>query len=317
MSEDTISFDPTDADADGTDAFYANLTGDKEDKKSLTAPQEDATDASEADPSEGSDDASEGAEGASEAPEEADPNDTDVEIEVGEEKKVAKLSELKKLYRESEALTARTQAATQATQDAETRAALASTALNGLLSRAQERFKPYAELDMLVLAQRMNTEDFEQLRKDAAAAKAEVDYVQHELSGHLRAEQQRQQQSYQAAAAACKAELEDPVKGIKGFGPQLYNEMVTFAVAKGLPEASQLVSPAALKLVHMAMLYERQQATAKAAEAKLKAAPQKPSRVLKGGQGTPEKSPSRDALARLRRTGSTDDATDAFLASFG
>lgn len=316
MSTET-DFDFDLPDQDGASAFLENLTGEKEDKKSQAAPQEDATEADDAHPSEGSDDAPEGSEDPSEAAAEDDPNDTDVEIEVGDEKKTAKLSALKKLYLESEQLTQRTEAVAKASQEADSRAALASTALRGLMERAEARHKPYAELDMLVLAQRMNTEDFEQLRKDAASAKAEVDYIQHELHGHLRAEQQRQQAAFNEAAQACIKELEDPAKGIKGFGPQLYSEMVQWAGQKGLPEAQRLVNPAALKLVHMAMLYERQQATAKAAEAKLKAAPQKPTRVLKGGQGTPEKSPVRDALAKLRRTGSPDDATEAFLASFG
>ena len=48
--------------------------------------------------------------------------------------------------------------------------------------------------------------------------------------------------------------------------------MMTFAVTQGLPEARQLTNPTAIKILHMAMLYNRSQAAAKVAEGKVKKA---------------------------------------------
>ena len=44
-------------------------------------------------------------------------------------------------------------------------------------------------------------------------------------------------------------ELSDPVKGIKGFGKEMFAEMVSFADKHGAPEIRNTTSPAIIRLL--------------------------------------------------------------------
>jgi hypothetical protein len=303
-------------DSDGFDAFLTNLTG--EERKRAPSTDEGAGEATENTETETSANSGENTEGdADEGPEQTttDPDDAEVEIKVGEETKKATLKELKRLYRQEASLTQKSQKVAEAQRLADTKAAQADTALKGMLQRAQERFKPYAELDMLVLSQRMDTESFQQLRADAAAAQADVQFIQNELGQHTRAEQERAQTAYREAAATCVKELADPEKGIKGWGEPLYNELMAFADTIGLKQARAVVDPAAIRVLHMAHEYAKAQGASKAAAEKIERAPQAPTKVLKPGPQT-DRNRSRSTMQTLRQKGDIDSAADAFLASF-
>jgi hypothetical protein len=302
---------PTDNGFDSTegavDAFLANLTGEPvaPPKKDAEAPTESPTETGEP------------VEENTEGEPDADPNDPDeqeVEVKVGEETKKPKLKELKRLYGQEAALTQRSQKVAETLKLAEARETQAGAALQNLLAKAEEKAKPYRDIDWLVLSQRMETADFEALRQDAALAEGDVKFLKEELGKHVQGQQERAQTAYREAAATCLKTLQDPDKGIKGWNKELYDGISKWAAEQGAPAVRDLVDPAAWKIVHMAYQYAQQQSAARTAETKAQVVRNKPNTVI-APKGTTRASADRKttAIGNLRRTGSIDDAVNAFM----
>lgn len=307
---DTINFDVSNDD-DGVDAFLSSFGGEEEKKAPSTKPAEtEATEPEEHDAPETETEETE----TDDADGETDPDDTEVEIKVGEETKKATLRDLKRLYGQEASLTQKSQALAQQRAAADASLTQATTALKTMSERATAAYEPYAKLDWLVLAQRMDTETFQALRQDAAAAEANVKFYETELTGVVAKQQEQAQLAYREAADACRQALEHPDTGIKGFGPAMYEELMQFADKRGVSGFRQGVRPEAIKILHAAMLWDQQQSKAKVAEQKIAAAPNKPSTTLK--PGTTKTGKTNTAMQQLRRSGAVEDAADAFEASF-
>jgi len=259
----------------------------------------------------------ENTEGSDETADPSDPDNQEVEIKVGEETKKATLKDLKRLYGQEASLTQKSQKLAEAQRAADAQAERASVALEGMLKKATERFKPYEGVDWLVLSQQATPEEFQALRADAIEAQREVLYLQTEVDGALKARQEAVQKATHEAAQECIKVLSDPVQGIPNWSQPLYNEMIDYAKSHGLPEAIQIVNPVALKLLHKAMLYDRLQSTQKTAQEKVKTAVNTAKRVLKPTNGSrPTTGASAEvtkAMSALRKSGSLDDAVTAFL----
>lgn len=299
---------------DGVDAFLSSFSDGEDPKKPSTKTETDEAKAPETDTPEPEETNTATPEGEEGEPQETDPDDAEVEIKVGEETKKATIKELKRLYGQEAALTQKSQALAQQRAAADATYTQAHTALQSMTARAAEAFKPYADLDWLVLAQRMDTETFQALRQDAAAAEANVKFFETELKGTVTAHQEQARLAHQEAANECVKAMESPETGIPGFGQPMYQDMLTFAKAQGFDGAHQIVRPAVLKMLHMAMSWHKQQTATKVAEAKIAKAPNKPTTVIK--PGTSSGNTSRTAMQQLRKSGSVDDAADAFMASF-
>lgn len=311
MALDTINSDVSDI--DGLDAFLTNLGG--EERKPAPSTETEDDEAPQPEHDEPEVDVETPAGGDEET--EIDPDDTEVDIKVGEETKKAKLRDLKRLYGQEASLTQKSQALAEERTRADATFQKADTALKAMVGRAQEVYKNYADIDWFVAAQQMDTTNFQLLRQEAAAAKADVDFFETELTGLQQQHQEHARAAYQKAASECIKVLEHPDTGIKGFGQPLYAEMLTFADKSGLgPVARQATNPAVLKLLHMAMQWDRQQSATQVAEKKIAAAPNKPTTTLKPGAVRPTGGKAAQALKALRQSGSQDDAADAFLASF-
>lgn len=313
----SITTDEPDA-GDGYDAFLSSL--DDEDPKK-GAPSETVEEAAESPVTETAEETEQTDEGEPNEGSETDENDPDneeVEIKVGEETKKATLKELKRLFGQEASLTQKSQKLAEQSRVAQEQDARANAALTAMLERAKERYKPYAELDMLVLAQRMDTETFAQLRADAKAAEADVTFLTQELDGHMKAAQDRANKAHQEAGNAMIKALEDPKTGIEGFNPALYNELVAFGAANGLQNVRMLVDPNAIKVLHMAMLYDKGQKAAKTVVDKTRKVVAKPTRQLRpGNSASNQASAFTTAMKQLRSSGGDiDSAADAFAASF-
>lgn len=315
MDEETGAI-TTDApeDFDVENAFLSNLNGDAE-KKRLPEGEENGT------PAKGEETPKDDEENGSEKPEAETTTDTDtpspedaeLEVKVGEETHKVKVKDLTRLYGQEAALTRKSQevAALRATADAE--ASRATAALKGAIDRANERWRPYAEIDFLVLAQQVDAPTLQQIRQDAQAAANDVRFYTEELTGLEKATKDAATQQHNAEAQATIKELTDPDKGIKGFGPDMYRELVGYAIQQGMPaeRANAVTNAAALRMMHKAMMFDRQ--TTSAAE-KVERVINKASKVVKPGSGSQSGNRSQnDAMARLRKSGTTDDAADAFL----
>ena len=315
MTNETDTIQQDVSESDGVSAFLSSF--DDEPKKK--APSETDEGAPQTQPETAEPEETE--QGEPEAPEDDDPDNYEVEIKVGEETKKATLRELKRLYGQEAALTQKSQRVAEAVRQAEETLQRNTTATKSLLERAEERFKPYSELDTaawVYLAQNMSGPEYQALREAANAAKADVDFLKTELDGHMRAQAEASQKAGREAAAACIAELQDPVKGIKDFGKPLYDEMMSFAREHGVPEMVQVTSPGAIRLLHMAMQYAKSQKAAKQVEDKVQQAVAKPARTLRPGSAQQKSGNAlKDAVSRLRSNGGDlDSARDAFLASF-
>jgi hypothetical protein len=117
------------------------------------------------------------------------------------------------------------------------------------------------------------------------------------------------------AAVAAVRSLNDPGSPhhIPGFGEEVYGRILEFATSQGYRGAVELTDPAAIKLIHKAMLYERGKTVVRD---KVKKVAEQPKAVLRPGstgQQTPRDRASNANLDRLRRTGSPDAAEAAFL----
>lgn len=306
---------------DGIEAFLTSFGGEDEKKKSPTTPKTDEAPKTPEETPESEEDTQTADETQTEESDEGeqgetDPDDAEVEIKVGEETKKATIKELKRLYGQEAALTQKSQALAEARKATDAKFSQADTALTKMVDRAKEAYKPYADLDMLVLSQRMDTETFQALRADAAAAEANLKFFETELTGLQQTQQAEQAKAHQEAAKACIQALSDPEKGIKDWGEPLYNELMDFGSKHIGPVVRQMTNPAAIKLMHMAMQWAKSQDALKTAQAKVVAAPNKPTTVLKPGAQKSQGGQKASTMQALRRSGSTDDATDAFLASF-
>lgn len=310
---DTIYYDVSED--SGMDAFLSNLTGEEPRKKPSTEDHVDEATTTGDDDQKSDETKTETTDDDDTTQTDADPDDAEVDIKVGEETKKATLKELKRLYGQEASLTQKSQALAQQRAAADANFTAASTALKVMTERAAEAHKPYAELDWFVLSQKMDPETFQALRQDAQAAEANVKFYETELKSTVEANQRQAQMAHQEAAAACVKFMEDPTTGIPGFGKPMYDEMLGFAKEQGFDNAHMITKPGVLKLLNMAMQWHKSQSATKTAEEKISKAPNKPTTVVKPGQRA-NQSPARTAMQQLRKSGSVDDATDAFLASF-
>lgn len=242
-------------------------------------------------------------------------DDAIVEVKVGDETHKVPVKDLKRLFGQEAALTRRSQevAAERAAvvQDAERARAVVSKALE----RAEARAKPYAEMDFWKLSRELDPGTFEQLRKDAREALDEVKFLREEDAAAAETITRHQKASVAAAAQACVQALSDPKSPhhVADWSPKLYGELVDFARAQGFAAAGNITDPAAIKLLRMAMLYERGRTLVREKVTKVAEQPRKPLRPGTSGGPTPQQRDANTAVARLRQSGRAEDAEAAFL----
>jgi hypothetical protein len=285
------------------------------------------------------DDAADGDEGSEETPETDDDEDGDEEgddenaqtVEVkdehkfkvtvdGEEREFS-LGQLKRLAGQEAALTRKSQevAKTRTTLDEQSAAYLARQ--TKLLERARSRYEPLSKIDLLAASKDPNVtqEELIAARNTIQAAYEEVQFLEQDLGAFTADIQKAQAEELRAQAQEAIKVLSDPEKGIEGFNQPLYQEICSFAVEAGLPAemVNNLVNPAAIKLLNMARMFAKGKTQVQSAKPDKKKAPK---RIVKGtasaeGTKTVKKSAkAAEPMKRLQKSGSTDDAADAFMA---
>lgn len=314
--------DGTDDDS-GVDAFLKSLTAADESRRKPSKGDAEATETPEEEaaeePEETRDEAEETAEEDEEKPDDKTSvdlaDDTKVKVKVDGKELEVSLGELKRLAGQEQSLTRKAMDVAEARKGFEEKATKAQATLNRLLERAEERLKPYAALDFLKLSRQLDEPAWDQLRADALAAQADVEFFKTELDGHLKTTAEAAQ-AHQATAAKAAVEVLSgaPEKGgIAGWNQTLYNDIMQYAVAQGLPQqlAYAVVEPAAIRMLHKAMQFDRGKTAATAQITKAKVAATK---VAKPGGGSSPSGKATEALSRLARSGSDDDAVAAFMA---
>lgn len=228
------------------------------------------------------------------------------------------VSKLQRLYGQEAALTRKSQEVATKRKELEDQGATYVAASETMLNRARERFTQYEKIDWLVAAKELNGEELQALRGEAQKAYADVQFYEKELGTFMQGVHQARHTSLIAEAKATLTALQDPKSGIKGFTQKTYEDMRGFAINHGVPKEvmDNLVSEPILRMLHKAMLFDRGQ------KAVTKTKDLKPKKIVKGKvngdtsrTGFTQKKTTK-ALEALKRTGSQDAATDAFLASF-
>lgn len=291
--------------------------------------EEDETDLAEEDTEENLEDpdeeetAEDEAEEASEEEEfEELTDETLVEIPVNGEIKQASIKELKRLYGQEASLTRKSQETAAKRKEAEDIIQKTSMSYQKLIERAEARFKPYSEVDMLVASRQMDADDFAQLRKEAQDAESDLKFLREESDAFFKQAQADYNKQHQAAAQECVRVLQD---NLPDWGNDLYNDIRSYAVSVGLPQdqVDQYVDPNVIMILNKARLYDMGKA----------AADQKKSKAVRVNKSAGKKvlrsrkAPATDADLRVQRqrkasqklrsnpsiSGDLDDIADALM----
>lgn len=196
-------------------------------------------------------------------------DDQIVDINVNGESKKVSVKDLKRLYGQEASLTKKSQ--DLANQRKQSDESLAQTQLSyqKLLERAEARFKPYADIDMLVASRQMDPDTFAQLRQDAKQAQEDLTFLQEESNTLVSQQQQQFAEQSKEAAANCVKVLQEQ---LPDWGNELYSDIRNYAVKSGLPQeqVDQYTDPQVIMLINKARLYDQSKQSAKSKKAKAK-----------------------------------------------
>lgn len=228
-------------------------------------------------------------------------DETLIDVQVDGETKQASIKDLKRLYGQEASLTRKSQETAQSRKQADEQLQRADASLQAMLTRAQERYKPYKDVDMLVASKTMSNEDFAALRAEAKVAEDDVKFLSEEADnfyGYLKSEQQKRTKE-QAAEAVKVLQKEIP-----DWNNTLYNDIRSYAISNGLPEdaVNQIVDPNVIMLINKAKMFDQTKkvATVKKTKAKKKVLRTKKAPMTKANLEQRKKSQYVD---RLRETG--------------
>lgn len=244
------------------------------------------------------------------------PDDATVDVLVDGEKRSVSVSDLKRLYGQEQSLTRKSQETAAQRKEAEAAMEKNHQVFQTMLSKAQERWKPFSEVDMLLASKSMATEDFTLLRKEAQAAFDDLRFLTEESDAFYNEIQTKQKADQQDAAKQCVKTLQED---IPEWNNKLYNDIRSYAVTQGLPEdqVNQYVDPNVIKLINKARLYDlgKQVSTVKKKAAATK-------KVLRSKRSPDPKAKSKSQIEKTRAkiiasAGRDDDAiAEAILAGW-
>jgi hypothetical protein len=239
-----------------------------------------------------------------------------VKLKVDGQEVEASVKDLKRLYGQEASLTRKSQELATTRKQVEDTGARFVAGLGKLMEQAEADFEPYSKIDFLALAKDpdVTAEELTQLRKEAEARWNRVNFLKSELDATVQQAEIQRIQMLKQQAVECVKVLTDPEKGIKGWNEQTYDELRNFAIEQGLDRGivNELVDPSAIKLLHAAMMYHKGQKAMK----KTAKVDKTPKKIIKSSSTETNRKMSgkeNNAMSKLRKSGTTDDAADAFL----
>ncbi len=197
-----------------------------------------------------------------------------------------------------------------------------------LHEKAKTKAAPYAGLDWLAISKNPNitAEEATALRDEAKAAMDDVAFFDSELGTLMTALGEQQKASQVAQARTCIQALSTPGTEdtpnplhIEGWNDKVYDELRGFARELGAESSAvdSMVDPVAFKILHMAMQFKR--GSSKVLTIKTDKSPKK---IVKTSVSSPETRAAntpianrKAAVAKLSRTGSEEDAINAFMSN--
>jgi len=239
-------------------------------------------------------------------------DDMITKVKVGNDELEVSVKDLKRLHGQEKSLTIKSQEVATQRKALEDKSLQYEASLQRLMEKAQERYKPYAEVDMLVAAKTMSDDDFMQLRRESQMAKEDLDFFTQEASNYAQNVKNEYQKRLQEEASKTIKILQERVPD---WSQNLYNDVRSYAINQGLTAevVDTIVEPTAIEMMIKAMRYDQGKKVATQ-----KRVVRKQKRVLKSGTSNPTTAKKRqsEAMERLHKTGSTDDATNAFLSKW-
>lgn len=314
--EDQLSEDSQEATDDTTDETEVEDSEETEDETEDEESDEETEDPGEDSETETEEETEESDDEETEEEIEVDlTDDTLVEIQVDGEAKQASIKDLKRLYGQEASLTRKSQEAASQRKLADEQLQKADASLQAMLSRAQERYKPYSEVDMLVASKQMDAESFTALRAEAKQAEDDLKFLSEEADQFYSFVKQQQAEAKQAEAKECIKVLQ---KEIPDWNNDLYNDIRSYAIGQGLPEESvnQYSDPNVIMLLNKARMFDQTKkvATVKKAKASKK--------ILRSKKAPPTKADmkaqrQKKTMDKLRSGGNDlDNIADAIMAGW-
>jgi hypothetical protein len=294
-------------------------TSEEETEVDETEEEEDEETKEEDETEEDPDESQDTEDDAESEPEEIDlADDTLVELQVDGETKQASLKDLKRLYGQEASLTRKSQETANQRKEANEALERADASLQAMLTRAQERYAPYEEIDMLVASRQMNPDDFAALRAEAKAAEGDIKFLKEEANSFYGELQNKKAAQQQESAKHCIEVLQ---KELPEWNTELYNDIRKHAIGSGLPAESvnQYTDPNVIMLLHKAMMFDRSKQVAKTKKAKA------PAKILRSKKAPPTKTDQRiskqkAAQERMRKSPSggndLDDIAEMLMANW-
>ena len=183
-------------------------------------------------------------------------DDAEVEILVEGETHRAAVKDLKRLYGQEAALTRKSQAVSQQRKQAEDALSKSDALMQAMLKRAEDRFEPYSNVDMLLASKTMDAEDFAALRKEAQSAQEDVLFLKQEADQFYN-DLQRQHQAAQKEAA--REAVKVLTETIPDWSNETYADIRSYAVAQGLPEeqVNTIIDPVVVSIINKSRLYDQ------------------------------------------------------------
>ena len=239
--------------------------------------------------------------------------DSLVNVTVDGEDLQVSVSDLKRLYGQEASLTRKSQDVAQQRKIADANIEKTHVVMQKLLEKAQEQYKPYADVDMLVASRTMDASEFAQLRKEAQAAEENIKFLQSEADNFYTELKQQQQQALKQQASEAVKVLQTE---IPDWSNNLYNDIRAYAVSEGLPQeqVDQYVDPIVIKLLNKARMFDQ----GKKVAVKKKTTAKQQQRVLRSKKAPTTKvdrrmAKAKEAQSKLRNSRDLDDIADAIM----
>lgn len=303
--------EPSDQATEEATAEVTEETEDLEQEQEILEEVEIDEDELETDPDE-EEEETEDTEEADEEEAEELTDETLIDILVDGETQQASIKDLKRLYGQEASLTRKSQEVAAQRKAAEDNIGKTDAILQRMVQKAEERYKPYSEVDMILASKNLDDADFTQLRKEAQDAHDDLKFIKEEADQFYQGLQQQQQQQLQDAAKEAVRVLE---QDIPEWNNQLYDDIRSYAIGIGLPEeqVNNYVDPTVIKVLNKARLYDqaKQVTTTKKKRVAKK--------VLKSKKAPPNAAQMKakrmaSAKARLQERGNDiDDIADVLL----
>ena len=226
---------------------------DTEEETEVEVEEDDEDLADDEDSDDDDDDDTEEVEDESEEVELSD--DTTVDIVVDGETQQASIKNLKRLYGQEASLTRKSQELATQRKQAEDAIGKSDVVLRKMLEKAEERYKPYADVDMLVASKTMSDDDFALLRKEAQQAEQDLKFLREEADEFYGNLQQQNKVVLQEKAKECVQVLQEK---IPEWSNKMYDDIRAYAISSGLPEenVNQIVDPNVIMTINKARLYD-------------------------------------------------------------